>query len=82
MAASGACVQQQAPTVVIPNCNNIVNNICQGCVSGYFLRSGACVKVSVLCSSYNLTTGICTGCINGYTFINAVCYDINCLNQN
>ncbi len=67
--------------MTIANCAIVQNNQCQQCVTGFYVKNNACVKISGLCTSYNATTGVCFGCVNGYTLISGNCFDLNCINQ-
>jgi hypothetical protein len=77
--SKGTCSVNQVITPSIPNCAIVQNNICQSCMAGYYISSGACVKASVLCSLYS--NGVCAACVTGYLLANGVCIDVNCQNQ-
>lgn len=62
-----------AASVNIPYCKTVLGNVCDECISGYFVKSGGCELVNVLCATYDPKSGVCFSCIPGYVFQRGEC---------
>ena len=75
---NGTCVFSPSNSAAIPDAGcrywNYTSNSCKQCSSRWVLaKTGSCVQVSDLCSTYSEESGLCASCYKGYNLEGGVC---------